>query len=60
MSNIAPFLMVATLVAAVGAATVSQAQPQTRTHDQAHMAQLRAAAGRASFVGPGVLVLAAR
>ena len=57
MWNITPFLLVATLVAAVGVASVTEARP---THDAAAMAQLRIAAGRASSVGPGVLVLAAR
>ena len=57
MSSITPFLLVATLVAAVGAASVTQAQAP---HDTAAMAQLRTAAGQASSIGPGVLVLAAR
>ena len=56
MSSFTPFLLVATLVAAMGVATVSQAQAQ----DAAHMAELRIAAGHASSVGPSVLVLASR
>ena len=64
MYNLTPFLLVATLVAAVGVASVSQAQAQSATQvvtkSSASMAQLRIAAGRASSVGPGVLVLAAR
>lgn len=57
MTSISPFLLVATLVAAVGVASVTQAQP---SRDTASMAQLRIAAGHASSIGPGVLVLAAR
>lgn len=58
MSNIfSPFFLVATMVVAVGAAGVSQAQA---VNDAAHIAQLRQAAGQASSVGPAVLVLAAK
>ncbi len=57
MSSITPFLLVATLVAAVGVASVTQAQP---ARDTTAMAQLRIAAGHASSISPGVLVLAAR
>lgn len=57
MANFSPLLLVAVLVAAVGAGTVSQARS---TLDATHVAELRAAAGRASSVGPAVLVLASR
>ena len=57
MSNVSPFLLVATLVAAMGVGTVSQAHA---SYDAAHMAELRTAAAHASSVGPGVLVLASR
>ncbi len=61
MSNLTPFLLVATLVAAVGAASVSEARPHAAAAKaSAEMARLRAAAGRASSVGPAVLVLAAK
>ena len=57
MSNISPFLLVATMVAAMGVATVTQAHD---ARDAAHIVQLRKAAGHASSIGPGVLVLAQR
>lgn len=57
MSNFSPFLLVATLVAAMGVGTVSQAHA---ARDASHMAELRVAAGRASSIGPAVLVLASR
>ncbi len=60
MSNLAPFLLVATLVAAVGAAGMSQARTTSAPSTTVAMAQLRTAAGHASSIGPGVLVLAAR
>ena len=60
MSNLAPFLLVATLVAAVGAAGVSQAHTTHPSSKTVAMAQLRTAAGHASSIGPGVLVLASR
>ena len=57
MSNLSPLFLVATLVVAMGAATVTQAHG---AKDAAHLAELRAAAGRAAAVGPAVLVLANR
>ncbi len=54
----ASFLLVLTLVTATAAGAVSEIQ--TAKQDAAHMQQLRAAAGRASSIGPAVLTLAAR
>lgn len=58
MSFPASFLLVLTLMTATGAAAV--AEVRTAKEDAAQMAQLRAAAGRASSIGPAVLTLAAR
>ena len=61
MSSISPFLLVATMVAAFAAAGVTQAQaPRHAAQHPASLAQLRAAAGHASSISSGVLVLAAR
>ena len=58
MSFTAPFLLVATLVAATGVAAVTEAQAGQKA-EAAQMQALHAAAARHSSVGPAVLVLAA-
>ena len=59
MSNLTPFLLVATLVAAAGVGSMTQAQPAQPASHAAALAQL-SVAGHVAPVGPGVLVLAAR